>query len=186
MIQDSEVRDGSSYTPMASSSKQNTNKPRRGVKAPKVDRKTEAIHAFRIITTMLAYINSTRGTADNRPRKNNKIGNQKELLRLLDALAAVLIRVDGVIAVTARPYHDGSGKVEVLASYLDSGKSLTISQPRPNGDLLNTIRNILISQNPRSSSVEKPVVNSDASVPNSFKKITDPSKLLYAFLFREW
>ena len=93
---------------MASSSKQNTNEL--GLKASSLDAKTEALYTFRTITTMLSYV--TRGTAGNRPKIKNKRRNQKELLQLLDALAAVLIRADGVIAVTARPY-DGSGKVEV-------------------------------------------------------------------------
>ena len=71
-------------------------------------------------------------------------GLGKELLKLLDAFAAVLVRNNGVITVTARPY-DGSGEVEVLASYSNE-ESLPISQPRSPGHML---WNIFISQNPR-------------------------------------
>jgi hypothetical protein len=186
MIQVSENLNSPSCTPMASSSKQNTNEI--GVKesnASSLDPKTEALYAFRTITTMLSLIQSTRGTgtAGNRP----KLGCQeKQLLQLLDAFAAVLVRNNGVIAITARPY-DGSGKVEVLASYLGNGESLTISQPWSTGQFMNLIRNVFISQNPRDSTVKhREVVDPETSVPVYFKEISDPSKLLTAFLIHMW
>ena len=128
IIQDSE--DDPSCTPMASSSKQNTSEL--GVKeseeesnASSLNAKTEALHAFHTITTMFSLIQSKGSTAGNWP----KLGCQEKiLLQLLDAFTAILVRINGVIAVTAWPY-DGSGKVEVLASYLGNGDSLTISQP---------------------------------------------------------
>ena len=85
--------------------------------------KTEDLHAFCTITTMLLLIQSKRSTAGNQP----KLGCQEKiLLQFLDVFAAILVRNNGVIAVTAWPY-DGSGKVEVLASYLGNSDSLTIS-----------------------------------------------------------
>jgi hypothetical protein len=189
MIQDPE--DGLSSTPMAISSKQNTNELR--VKESKVsntsslDAKTEALYAFRTITTMLSLIQSTREPESNRP-KSGLIEHQKKLLRLLDAFAAVLVRHHGVIAVTARPY-DGSGKVDVLASYLGNGESLTISQPwfAGTGQLMNKIRNVFISQNPRDSTVKhQEVVDPETSVPVEFKAISNPSELLEIFLIRIW
>jgi hypothetical protein len=177
MIQD--LEDGPSCTPMAS------NEP--GVKKSKesnassLNPKTEALYAFRTITTMLSLIQSTRGTANNRP----KLGHpEKQLLKLLDAFAAVLVRNNGVIAVTAQPPDDGSGNLEVLASYLGIGESLTISQP---GQFMNIIRNVFISQNPRDSTVkQQEVVDPETSVPDFFKVISDPSKLLTTFLTYMW
>ena len=141
---------------MASSSKQNTSEL--GVKeseeesnASSLNTKTEALHAFHTITTMLLLIQSKGSTAGNRP----KLGHQEKiLLQLLDAFAAILVRNNGVIAVTAQPY-DGSGKVEVLASYLGNSDSLTISQPQSPGQLINLIWNVFVSQNPRDSSVKQ-------------------------------
>jgi hypothetical protein len=148
-----------------------------GVKKSNLDPKTEAIYAFRTITTMLSLIHSTRDTAGNRP---NFRDGEKQLLRLLDALAVVLLRSNGVIAVTARPY-DGSRKVEVLASHLSKGESLTITQP------FQFLRNVFISQNPRDKNLKKRTVTDPvASVPSSFKKISDPLKLLTTFLVETW
>ena len=146
IIQDSE--DDFSCTPMASSNKQNTSKL--GVKeseeesnASSLNTKTEALHAFHTITTMLSLIQSKGSTAGNRP----KLGCQEKiLLQLLDAFTAILVRNNGVITVTAWPY-DGSGKVEVLASYLGNSNSLTISQPQSHGQLINLIQNGFVSQN---------------------------------------
>ena len=173
---------------MASSSNQNTSEL--GVKeseeesnASSLNAKTEALHAFRTITTMLSLIQSKRSTAGNRP----KLGCQEKiLLQLLDAFTAVLVRNNGVIAVTARPY-DGSGKVEVLASYLGNGDSLTISQPQSPGQLINLIWNVFISQNPCDLTVkQQTVVDPEKSVPEFFKGIEEPSKLLNTFLTHIW
>ena len=100
---------------------------------------------------MLSLIQSKGSTAGNRP----KLGHQEKiLLQLLDAFTAVLVRNNGVIAVTARPY-DGSGKVEILASYLGNSDSLTISQPLSSGPLMNLIQNVFVSQNPHDSTVKQ-------------------------------
>ena len=105
---------------------------------------------------------------------------------MLDAFTAVLVRNNGVIAVTAWPY-DGSGKVEVLASYLGNSDSLTISQPQSPGQLVNLIWNVFISQNPCDSTVkQRTVVDPEKSVPKSFKKIEEPLKLLKTFLTEIW
>ena len=116
---------------MASSSKQNTSELRvkesEESNASSLNAKAEALHAFCTITTMLLLIQSKGSTAGNQP----KLGRQEKiLLQLLDVFTAILVRNNGVIIVTAQPY-DGSGKVEVLASYLGNGDSLTISQPIP-------------------------------------------------------
>lgn len=171
---------------MASSSKQNINKP--GVKESKesnassLDPKTEAIHAFRTITTMLSLIQSTRGPAGN---QENLVDSQ---LQLLDALAALLVRNNGVIAVTAMPYDD-SGKVEVLASYTGNRESLITPQPQSASPIMNILRNFLVSQNPRDSTVnlKKPeVVDPQTLIPGHFKDILDSKLLFEAFLTDIW
>ena len=122
-------------------------------------------------------------TAGNWP----KLGCQEKiLLQLPDAFTAVLVRNNGVITVTAQPY-DGSGKVEVLASYLGNGDSLTISQPRSPGQLINLIQNVFISQNLCDLTIkQRTVVDPEKSVPKSFKKIEEPFKLLNTFLTNIW
>ena len=132
---------------------------------------------------MLLLIQPKRSTAGNWP----KLGCQEKiLLQLLDAFAAVLVRNNGVIAVTARPY-DCSGKVEVLASYLGNGNSLTISQPWSPGQLINLIRNVFVSQNLRDLTVkQRTMVDPEKLVPKSFKKIGELFKLLKTFLTEIW
>ena len=105
---------------------------------------------------------------------------------MLDEFTAVLVRNNGVITVTAQPY-DGSGKVEVLASYLGNSNSLTISQPQSPGQVINLIRNVFVSQTPHDSTVkQRTVVDPENSVPESFKKIEEPFKLLNTFLTDIW
>jgi hypothetical protein len=177
------VHGGPSFTPgpMASSSKSKEHGPN----VPSLDAKTEAIYAFRTITTMLSLIHSTRRVTSRNHSQHLKGSSQYEVLQLLDALSAVLVRSHGVIAVTAQPYDD-SGRVEVLTSYLDNGESPshTTSQPK---SALHALRNVFVSQNPRNYSVKvatlvDPVT---ASVPNNFKKLSG-TDLLDTFLLEKW
>jgi hypothetical protein len=195
MIQESKPevhRDsGPSFTPepMASSSK---SKKSKDPNVSSLDAKTEALHAFRTITTMLSVIQSTRVTAGNEPKFASG-SHVKHFLQVLDALAAVLIRNNGVVAVTACPQadSDGSGKVEVLASFLGNAeKSLThpISQPASPG-AIQFLRNIFISQNPRDLSVKQggEVVDPETVVPKAYRKnISKPTELLNTFLTNIW
>jgi hypothetical protein len=204
MIQDSDSEvHGPSYsgsTPtMASSSKRNTNQQKSKDSESNLNSnaaatisgltpQTEALHAFRTITTMLSHIHSIRDTAAGKQPKLPSGSNEKKRLQVLDALAALLIRSDGVAAVTARPQADGSGKVEVLASFLGSAEKLLthpISQP---ASPIQFLRNIFISQNPRDSSVkQRKVVDPETlAVTGPFKEISDPTKLLNKFLTDIW
>jgi hypothetical protein len=191
MIQDS--KDDPFCTPMDSSSKQNTNELRdkeskdSESNASSLDPKTEALHAFRTITTMLSLIQSPASSVGNQP----KLGHQKKLVKLLDAVAAVLVRNHGIIAVTGRLPHDDpdsdSEKVEVLASYSGNEESLTISQPRTTAQFVDSIRNFFVSQNPRNLTVkERDVVDPETSVPAKFKEIRQPSELFNTFLTNMW
>lgn len=173
---------------MASSSKQNTDQLKES-KASSLEPKTEALYAFRTISTMLSLIQATRGrsAASKRPKKvYNR--DEKRILQLLDAFAALLVRKNGVFAVTAIQY--GSGKVEVLASYLGHSKeeSLTISQPKFSGQFMNILRSLFISQNPRDSTIkEETLGNPEASIPIDFKSLlANPSNLLASFLTSLW
>src|SRR5258708_7643675 len=103
-MQDSEPSSSSS-TAMASSSKPKTNivvKESNDFNYSGLDPKTEALYAFRTIMTMLSLIHSTRRTAGNRPNPGRQ---EKGLLQLLDVFAAVLLRNNGIIAVTASNGH---------------------------------------------------------------------------------
>ena len=176
-----------SYPLMAISSKRTTNKL--GVKESSsgLDSKTEAIYAFCTITTMLSLIQSTRDTAG----KRQKLGQQEKLvhtqLQLLDAFAAVLVRNNGVIAVTSKPYNHGSGEVEVLASYMGNGESHITSQPQSTGLIRDIIRNVFVSQNPRDVTVkQREVVDPETLIPSHFKEISNPTTLLITFLSEFW
>ncbi len=179
---------GSSSAPMASSSKQTNElvvKESDEFDFSNLDLKTEALYAFRTITTMLSLIHSTRGKATGNRSKPGR--GEKELLQLLDAFAAVLLRNNGVIAVTAQPY-DGSGIVEVLASYFHNEEPLIISQPASVAEhFMHLLRNTFVVQNPRDFTVKKQgVVDPETSVPQLYKGISDRSKLLNTFLTHTW
>ena len=176
------IQDSKDY-PQDSSSKQNTNELRD--KESKDSEKNEALQAFRTITTMLSLIQSTGSSATNQPN----FGREKKLVKLLDAIAAVLVRNHGVIAVTGRLPDDDpdSGKMEVLASYSGNEESLTISQSRSTAHFMDSIRNFFVSQNPRDSIVkERDVIDPETSVSVQFKDIKEPAELLDAFLTEVW
>jgi hypothetical protein len=202
MIQDSdsEVHDPSSshsgYTPMASSSKRQL-----GVKDSESNLNaaasdfaihSEALQAFHTITAMLSLLQSTRGrdTDSIRQPKLASGTKAKEQLQVLDALASVLIRNHGIAAVTARLQADDSGdlKSEVLASFSgNTGKSLTPPTSQQ-GSLIQFLRKIFITQNPRDPSVTRQCVVDPETleVTKPFKKILDPIKLLDTFLKEIW
>ena len=79
--------------------------------------KAEDLLAFRTITTMLYFIQSTTGQLGHTATTTAPLGTNQEdhrSLRILDALSTVLVREHEVIAVVVKPC-DGSD-VQVLAS----------------------------------------------------------------------
>lgn len=74
--------------------------------------KTEALLAFRTISTMLSLIQSQDVSAAD---GGSKLRNSRKELLILNALAAIAIREHGVAAVVAAPYT-GLGDSQVLIS----------------------------------------------------------------------
>ncbi len=109
------------------------------------------------------------------------------LLQLLDVFEAILLRNNRVIAVTAQPYN-GSGIVEVLASYFHNEEPLIISQPASVAEhFMHLLQNTFVIQNPRDFTVKKQgIVDPETSVPQLYKGISDHSKLLNTFLTHTW
>ena len=86
---------------------------------PSPSTKAEDLLAFRTITTMLSFIQSTTGQLGCTANMTTPLGTDREdcrLLRILDALSTVLVREHEVIAVVVKPY-DGSD-IQVLASII--------------------------------------------------------------------
>ena len=154
----------------------------------RLDPTTEALQAFRTITTMLSLIQSSRGTGTAAP--GNRPHQDKKLLKLLDAFAAVLVRNNGIVAVTARQspeVNSGEMEVRVLASYSGNVELLTTSQAPGWPQFITTIRNFFISQNPRDSTMQHgSVVNPETSIHRKLKGIKDPHLLFIAFLTHVW
>jgi hypothetical protein len=109
----------------------------------------QAILAFRTITTMLSLIQSPiTGTIDARRKDIPQTDAQRYQLRVLDAMAAVVVRANEIVAIAAKQY-DGSS-IQVLASvvHLDAFEPiLTIHQP--DEGQWNLFRWFLVTPNPR-------------------------------------
>src|SRR6266511_580971 len=85
---------------------------------------SEALSAFRTITTMLSLIQSVRDTAEN---VSNADSSDKLELTILDAFAALTIRHHGVVALTAKP--NCSTAFQVLATADLKSRDMNHSQP---------------------------------------------------------
>ena len=88
----------------------------------------ELILAFRTITTMLSYIQRQTPSSEAKPRPTDT--DQRHELKILNALATLLVRENEVVAVVAKPAsHVGS--IEVIASphSIRPSVALTTSQP---------------------------------------------------------
>jgi hypothetical protein len=119
------------------------------------DETLEAIHAFRTITTMLSLIQPTK--QDNSSGKQPNIAKPlRGELRILDALAALIIRGHGVAAVVSKP-KEGSQTEQVLVSVtnLNRTKEQLITLQPLFGTILNAMTAIFASQNPRKKKQEK-------------------------------
>jgi hypothetical protein len=126
------------------------------------------VYAFRTITTMLSLI--------HRSGKLNRdlITNDSKELRILDALAAIIIRKHGVAATAVAVPHEGSRTIQVLTS-VSHPNSYTIPQ----------------SELPSESGVAESlpiVVDPERTIPQSLRDVRDKpaSVLLEAFLAHDW
>jgi len=112
---------------------------------------------------MLSLIRSEKQIPDER----RKHGSQE--LKIVDALAAIIIREHGVAAVAANP--GGSGQIEVFTTV----SFLVAQNPRK-----------LKKKNPEESSTDPFIVNPTNTIPKHLKGITKPRVLLEAFLTQDW
>ena len=78
----------------------------------------ERIYAFRTLTTMLSLLQSDMETTNNDLQRGQE--DLMKQLKVLDALASVVIREDGAAAVIANPV-DGTGDIQVLISITQFG-----------------------------------------------------------------
>jgi len=142
----------------------------------------EPFHAFRTITTMLSLIPTGTNISDPEPKPVPQHLAQE--LKLLDSLAAVLVRKDEIVAVVAEPHagpEEGSKDIQVIASVTHpshdhSGKAEpTIAQH------LGNLFSFLVSRNPRKDDLkdqDQQMVNPDDPI------IIDPEDQVPDYLKR--
>lgn len=134
--------------------------------------------AFRTIITMLALLQSpnTEPAKDTKPTSTEKA--QRNELRVLDALSAILVRQHEVAAVMAKPY-DGD-ILQVLASVIHSNHTEhlpSFAQPsaaRDDQGVWNRVLHYLVAPNPRDQRVN----NHKDSLTNwtDYPTITNPAE----------
>jgi hypothetical protein len=168
-----------------------------------VDLDTQAILAFRTITTMLSTIQSPTKIASTVVQRLPN--EQRRELRVLDALSAVAVRQHEIVAVTAKSY--GGANVEVLMSVNILEPALNIYQHSGAQSTWNALRWFRITPNPRDSAknlkdkIDSLTIKTSSSGKSSMK-LVDPSatvslelseagkvsndKLLATFLQTEW
>ena len=165
--------------------------------------KIQALLAFRTIITMLSLIQSERDTENGVAKQVSS--QEKRDLRILDALAAISVRRNDVVAVAAQ--HDKSGNVQVILSVHFVQAGLTITR-KPNPSIGPTafekLWRFLVARNPRamkpslaaastatnSAASPSPIITEpldpESSVPQHLKECDPGPKLLEAFLCSEW
>jgi hypothetical protein len=142
------------------------------------------ILAFRTITTMLALIRSPTETSKTDPVYISK--EKRKELRVLDALAAILIREHEKVAVMAVPHDRKSIQVMSVVNLNNLGSAATApSWPIRWFASLNSRRSAPFF--PENDEESMRVVDPDIKVlePLSEHK-NNPDKLLDAFLLTQW
>jgi len=124
----------------------------------------DALYAFRTIITMLSLIRSEKET----PKEQVKHGSKE--LKIVDSLAAVIIREHGVAAVAAVA-PDNSGAIQVFTSV----SFLVAQNPRR-----------VERRNPEASSTDPYLINPTQTTPKHLKSNTTSLGLLDAFLTHDW
>ena len=140
---------------------------------PSPSTKAEDLLAFRTITTMLFFIQSTTGQLRRTANTTTPLGTDWEdrrLLRILDALSTVLVREHEVIAVVVKPY-DGSN---VLASMVQpSNEPLlqpsneSLLQSGANSDSQSFMRRVLSNFTVAMNTGHDPIYKNNDSLLNS-------------------
>jgi hypothetical protein len=118
-----------------------------------VSSKTKDLLAFRTIITMLHSLQSPKTIAHSSDTRTGIIritDDERKTLKVLDAMAAVLVREHEITAVMAGPY-DGS-TLQVIASVVHPTDSLLVSDIHSYfQDFWSRMCNFLVSINPRTS-----------------------------------
>ena len=153
----------------------NSSKMQRKPSEPSPSTKAEDLLAFRTITTMLSFIQSTTGQLRRTANTMTPLGTDREdrrLLRILDALSTVLVREHEVIAVVVKPY-DGSD-VQVLASMVQpSNEPLlqpsneSLLQSGANSDSQSFLRRVLSNFTFAMNTHHNPIYKNNDSLLNS-------------------
>jgi hypothetical protein len=118
------------------------------------DAKYKSIKAFRTITTMLKHIPSHKSlSVVDMPPAGCDPKKDKEL-KLLNALATLLVRSNEVAAVAVTKHDDGSGNIQVIACHHHVGThgscpELTYRQPTSRNTITSIFKNFLVTFNPR-------------------------------------
>ena len=113
---------------------------------PEANSKLQSIKAFRTISAMLSSIPSDR-VINVVDRKSERGAKDKEL-KLLNALATLLVRRNEVAAVAVTDYDNGLGAIQVIACH-------HVSSDSPSGDLIfppqptSFFKKLLATFNPR-------------------------------------
>ncbi len=149
--------------------------------------KQNGILAFRTITTMLALIQSPTETTQIEPVHLSK--SQCKELRVLDALAALLVREYEVVVIMAEPY-DGKS-IQVISIVNLNTKFAVTNAPWPTPWTFQWWASVNSRPDPPifPETDEDPmwVVDPDARVhPNLSKHQDNPEKLLNTFLLTQW
>jgi hypothetical protein len=147
--------------------------------------KLHSIKAFRTITTMLNLIPSEH-VVTVVDRKTAGGDDDKEL-KLLNALATLLVRRNEVAAVAVTE-HDVSGAIQVIACFhISPSDELTIPQPDSSSRILK-FKNFLATINPRK---DTPLYMSDRpsirnpDVPLPVQEAED-IKLIQTYCYNNW
>lgn len=154
----------------------------------KAKSKRNGVLAFRTITTMLALIQSPTETTQIEPVHLSKL--QRKKLRVLDALAALLVREYEVVAIMEEPY-DGKSIQVISIVNLNNAKSAVSNHPQPTPWTIRWLT-FLNSRNtppifPENEEDSMRIVDPDTQVHlNLSQHQDDPENLLNIFLLTEW
>jgi hypothetical protein len=149
--------------------------------------KRNGILAFRTITTMLALIQSPTETTQIESVHLSKL--QRKELRVLDALAALLVREYEIVVIMAEPY-DGKSIQVISIVNLNNSKFAVTNAPHPTPWMrwwasVNSRNDPPIFPETEEDSMR--VVDPDTKVkPDLLEHQDNPEKLLTIFLLTQW